>query len=392
MTALTYDELKNKCQNKPEKDSQVSCKVLAKFKDGYLIDINDEWEGFIPKNHMLLTNDTEQDPYMPFSALIISGPDKSGRYMVSPKALKEKAVWQELLKLYEDNTLIKVKIAKAIKGGAEVYIDSVRAFIPGRYLRLPGLSPESWTNREVDVLIEEINYDEKKIILNQRKAWDLQRQREASITIQKVQEGDILDVPVLRVADFGVFVDLGGLDGLIPASELSWGRFNHPRDIVKVGQTLKARVFRIEKENQRVALSVKQLLGDPWEDIDREWNIGSMLNGKVIGEANFGLFIELKPGVEALLHNTEIPEGMQKPKIGSEVKVKILKIDIDQRKIGVTLNKEESVAVKEESTCNIGSDTQSENVTNEETPNLVAETDEVIKNGNMDSVSHGELN
>ena len=267
MTSLTFDELKSKYQNKPQVNSEVKCKLLAKLKEGCVVDINGEWEGFIPGNHAVdLENNSHE-----FAALVISGADKADRFVVSPKALKERKIWDELKRLKEENSLIKIRISKPVKGGAEVYIGGVRGFIPGRYIRLPGLSPENWPNQEIEVLIEELNYEEKKLILNQRKAWELQRQRQAVNVFQKLKEGDILEVSIIRIADFGVFVDLGGIDGLVPASELSWGRFSHPKEIVKIGQVLRARVFRIEKENQRVALSVKQLLGDPWEEIDLDW-------------------------------------------------------------------------------------------------------------------------
>jgi ribosomal protein S1 len=163
---------------------------------------------------------------------------------------------------------------------------------------------------------------------------------------------------VLRVADFGVFVDLGGLDGLIPASELSWGRFNHPREVVKVGQVIQGRIFRIERDNLRVALSIKQLSGDPWEQIENEIEIGKLVTGKVISEAPFGIFIELMPGIEALLHNSEIPEGTEKPKTGSTVTTKIIKIDLDQRKIGLSLRnvKLEDISVTDTSSESKGSE------------------------------------
>ena len=335
MSTITFEELKNKYQNKVEKDTEVTCKLLAKLKDGYLVDINDEWEGFIPAGHILNYAD-ELNSQEIFKALVISGPDKSDRYTVSPKTLKEKSVWEMLQKLKEEERALNVTISKVIKGGAEVFIDGLRAFLPGRYIRLPGISQENWENQEIDVLIEELDYKEKKIILNQKKAVDLERQRKAEIAIKGLNEGDIVEAPVLRIADFGIFVDLGGLDGLIPASELSRGRFAHPKDLVKVGQTVQARIFRIEKENLRVALSIKQLLGDPWEQIESEVEIGQLVTGKVINEAAFGLFVELKPGVEALLHNSEIAEGVEKPKIGSMITAKLIKIDSRQRKIGLS--------------------------------------------------------
>lgn len=335
MSTITFEELKNKYQNKFEKDTEVNCRLLAKLKDGYLVDINDEWEGFIPGSHILNYAD-EANLQETFKALVISGSDKSDRYTVSPKALKEKSVWEMLEKLKEESKSLKVTIAKVIKGGVEVFINGLRAFLPGRYIRLPGISQDSWVNQEIDVLIEELDYKEKKIILNQKKAVDLEKQKRAEIAIKDLHEGDIVEAPVLRIAEFGVFMNLGGLDGLIPASELSWGRFAHPRDVVKVGQTVQARIFRIEKDNLRVALSIKQLLGDPWEQLESEVEIGQLVTGKVINEAPFGLFVELKPGVEALLHNSEISEGIEKPKVGSVINAKIIKIDFEQRKIGLS--------------------------------------------------------
>lgn len=335
MSRITFEELKTKYQSKLEKDNEVTCKLLAKLKDGYLVDINNEWEGFIPASHM--NHSSEHDAQDSFQAMVISGPDKSDRYMVSPKALNEKSTYEKLTKLKEENKSLKVTISKVVKGGAEIYIDGARAFLPGRYIRLPGVSQDNWVNQEIEVMVEEIDYKQKKIILNHKKAQDVEKQKRAEATIQQLNEGDIVEAPVLRIADFGVFLDLGGLDGLVPASELSWGRFTHPKEVAKTGQILKAKIFRIEKDNLRVALSVKQLLGDPWNQIDHELETDQIVEGKVISEAQFGVFIQIKPGIEALLHNSEIPEGTEKPKTGKTLKVKVLKIDSEQRKIGLSL-------------------------------------------------------
>src|SRR3989338_2378933 len=336
MSATTFEELKIKSQHKLIKDSEVTCKLLAKLKDGYLVDINDEWEGTVPNNY-LGQNGEETHIGDLFQAMVISGTDKSDRYVVSNRTLKEKAVWEKLEKLKADSHSLKVTIAKVIKGGVEIFIEGVRAFLPGRYIRLPGVSQENWVNQEIEVLIEELDYKEKKIILNQKKALDVEKQKRAEVAIHRLNEGDIVEAPVLRIADFGIFVDLGGLDGLVPASELSLGRFNHPRDVVKVGQIIQARIFRIEKENLRVALSVKQLLGDPWEQIENEFQTGTEVTGKVISSASFGFFVELKPGVEGLLHISEIPEDKEKPKVGSVITTKLIKIDTEQKKIGLSL-------------------------------------------------------
>ncbi len=336
MTTITFEELKIKYQSKLEKESEVTCKLLTKIKDGYLIEINDEWEGFLHNNQMLSESEAELHSIGSLKALITSGPDKSERYLVSPKALKERAVWGRLQKFFKEGTVLKVTISKVVKGGAEIYIDGVRAFLPGRYIKLPGISQDNWVNQEIEVLIEELDYKEKNVILNQRKAYELEKQKKAETAIQRLKEGDIVEASVLRIADFGIFVDLGGLDGLIPASELSWGRFVHPKDIYKVGQILTARIFRLEKDSRRVALSVKQVLGDPWEQLDSELAIGKEVSGKVISEAAFGIFVELRPGIEALIHNSEIPEEIDKPKLHSIITAKIIKIDLEQRKIGLS--------------------------------------------------------
>ncbi len=333
MTLTTFEELKGKYESKLSKDTEVNCKILAKLKEGYVVDINEEWEGFIPITHVTESESSDNS----FKAIVLSGPDKTDRYMVSPKVLKEKGTWELLERLKSEDTPLRVKIAKVVKGGVEIYIDSLRGFLPGRYIRLPGVSQENWVDQEIEVIIEEIDPKEKKLIFNQKKAVDLEKQRKAEDTIQKLKEGDIVTASVLRIADFGVFVDLCGIDGLIPASELSWGRYSHPKDIVKIGQKLKARIFRVEKENHRIALSVKQILGDPWDQVKDLLKTGSIVKGTVISEANFGVFVELKPGVEALLHNSEIPSNIEKPKVGSEIISKLIKIELDQRKAGLSL-------------------------------------------------------
>lgn len=336
MALTNFEEIKTKYQHKISKDEEVSCRVLAKIKDGFLVNVNDEWEGFIHVNHALFNYEGDI-PQEPFKALITSGPDKSDRYAISQKALREKGLWEMLENLKNEDRPLRVKISKVIKGGVEVYIDSLRAFLPGRYVRLPGLSPEGWVNQEIDVLIEELDRKERKIILNQKKALDLQREAKAENALTSLKEGDIIEAPILRIAEFGVFVDLGGIDGLVPASELSFGRFNHPKEVVKEGQILKGRIFRIEREKRRIALSVKQLLGDPWENFSSEFKIGEVYSGKVVNDTSFGLFVELKPGVEGLIHNTEVPQEMERPKAGDLIKVKIIKTDLDQKKIGLTL-------------------------------------------------------
>ena len=333
-STITFEELKTKYSNKLTKDAEVTCKILAKLKDGYIVDINEDWEGFIPSTHLNIEEVKQNEE---FKAAVLSGPDKSDRYLVSPRALKEKETWRKLEQLKLEETSFKVTISKVIKGGAEVFIDSIRAFLPGRYIRLPGISQENWVGQEIEVLIEEINPKERKLILNQKKAIDLERQKKAENTLVKLNEGDVVVATILRIADFGVFIDLGGIDGLIPASELSWGRYNHPKEVVKVGQEVKAVIFRIERESQRVALSIKKLLGDPWAQVKSKVEAGMLIYGTVISEAPFGIFVELIPGVEALLHNSEIPEGMEKPKVGSTIISKVVKLDISQKKIGLTL-------------------------------------------------------
>lgn len=335
MESITFEDIKNIYGFKLNKEEEVNCRFLLKLKEGYLVDINGLWEGFITNSHMLedLIIDLEQNKEI--KALVLSGPDKGDRYLVSPRLLRERSIYDKLQKAKDSVEILTVKISKPVKGGAEVYIEGLRAFLPGRYIRLPGLSPEEWLNKEINVIVEELDLNEKKIILNQKKAMDFERDKIAIETINKLKEGDIVEAKILRVADFGVFVDLGGIDGLVPASELSWGRFSHPGEVAKVGDLVRARVFRVERDNKRIALSVKQLQGDPWEEIN--WEIGTELEGKVIGNANFGIFIELVPGVEALLHNREIPEKFEKPKVSEKIKVRILKIDMDERRIGLAL-------------------------------------------------------
>lgn len=398
MESITYEDIKAKYEKKLSKDDIATCKFLLKLKDGYLVNVNNEWEGFIPTNQMVESVEEKLYSKEEFEAVVVSGPDKGDRYTVSAKARVEKAVWESLEKSKANKETITVKIAKPIKGGAEIFIDGVRAFLPGRYIRLPGLKPDDWVNKEINVLIEELSYSEKKVILNQKKAVENERKIQAEVTIQRLNEGDIVEAPILRVAEFGIFVDLGGLDGLVPASELSWGRFNHPKDIAKVGDLVRARIFRIDKENKRIALSVKQLQGDPWEDVENEFAVGTEVEGKVIGEAPFGLFVQIKPGVEALLHKSEVAQAENKPNTGDAVKAKVIKLEVEERRIGLSLNLKgtsEEPVPETSNTDSSDNEVQSEPVETvkvEKTPEEMAGNAFAVEQSNLVSVTSSSSN
>jgi small subunit ribosomal protein S1 len=153
---------------------------------------------------------------------------------------------------------------------------------------------------------------------------------------------------IVRLSDFGVFIDIGGIDALIPASELSWRRFKKPEEILSVGQELRAKIFRIDTEKKKLAASVKDIEPDPWTVIPETLQEGACLNAKVITQAEFGVFLEVLPGVEALLHKSNLPEGMELPAIGDELEVQVISIEVSKKRMGLSLKVKDDLKTQEQ--------------------------------------------
>jgi small subunit ribosomal protein S1 len=207
-------------------------------------------------------------------------------------------------------------------------------YLDSREEPLKSKRKEDWAGISIPARIHELDQSKNKIILNHKVIADEHREARAKEVLNSIAIGQTLECTVVRTADFGVFVDIGGIDALIPSSELSWTRFKKPSDVVKVGDKLSAKVFKIETEAKRVALSVKQANPDPWTVLPEEIKAGYQTKAQVITQAEFGVFVEIKPGIEALLHRSNFMTETT-PEIGSILDLEVINLDQSKKRMGV---------------------------------------------------------
>ncbi len=332
-------------ENLPEKGSLIQATVLAKNSSGLYLDINKTYEGLVSTKE-LGQNNIDQFNIGSQIELYVLGKDKSqdGLIRLSLKQIEDQKKWQELENLLGKN--IEVEISKLVKSGIEAKITSTGhiGFIPSSYLdsqfeNLRNKKPEEWIGEKIAVKLHELDKEKNKIIFNHKSVTSEIKEAKAKEVFNSISIGQNMEVEIIRLADFGVFVDLGGIDALIPASELSWQRFNKPKDIHKVGDKVQAQIFKLDTESKKIALSVKKLQPDPWTNLPTELVPGYQLDAKVVTKADFGVFVEIAPGIEALLHKSNYKEA---PEIGSLLKVEIKNIEAEKKRMGVNLVNQET--------------------------------------------------
>jgi len=237
-----------------------------------------------------------------------------------------------------------VEVKEKVKGGLVAIIEGIRAFLPASQVDLKRASDlDEYVGQKFLVKIIELNRKKGRIILSRRTVLEEEQKAARSKILASLKEGEIVEGQVVEVTDFGVFVALGGVDGLVHRSEITWGRFNHPKDVVQKGQTVKAKVLSVDSERERVNLSMKALSEDPWLTVSEKHPVGSRLTGKVVGLTQFGAFVEVEPGLEGLIHISEL-SWVKRPKHpgeilkeGQVVEAQVLRIDPAERRLSLGL-------------------------------------------------------
>lgn len=325
----------------PQTQELCDAIVIAKNSKSLYLDINKTFEGYVNKQEIGLKAFDEYQLGEKLQVFVLSGPNQEGLYKLSIKKIEDSKNWKQLEELQKQN--LDVKITKIVKSGIEVEIPVTKqtGFIPFRYLDsnygdLAGKAEEQWIGIDIPARVHEFEQSKNKIILNNKVISDELKKARAEEVLSQLAVGQEVTGKVVRITDFGVFVDIGGIDALIPASELSWRRFKKPADVVNKGDEIKAKVFRVEIDNKKIGLSVKQVQPDPWTVLPEELKVGATVKGKVITHADFGVFVEVLPGVEALLHKSNLGEK-EFPAIGSEIEAKVDNIDVANKRMGLGL-------------------------------------------------------
>ena len=268
--------------------------------------------------------------------------DAGGNTILSKEKADFMRRWKELNDAFDSEKIIKGKVVRRIKGGLIVDLGVVQAFLPGSQVDVRPIQDfDMYLEKDIEVRIVKFNESRKNIVVSHKVILEdsLKEQREA--LFKELEVGSIIEGRVKNVTDFGVFVDLGGIDGLLHITDLSWGRVNHPSEILNLNDKITVKVIEYDLERKRVSLGLKQLTPHPWENIETKFPIGDVVKGKVVSLTNYGCFIELEPGIEGLIHHSEISwtKHIKNPSeqysMGDEVNAKVLSIDIEDRKISL---------------------------------------------------------
>ncbi len=326
--------------------SIVPGKVLAIQNDEVLMDIGYKSEGVIDGHEFAdLASVNIGDEY---EVLLDQMEDEDGMVSLSKEKAEQKIQWERVIKSCEEGSTVTGVIKSRVKGGMLVDVNGVEAFLPGSQVDVsPVHNVDSMVEQEFEFKVIKINEDRRNIILSRRDLIEQRlkvKKRELLATIEK---GQVRQGHVKNITDFGVFVDLDGLDGLLHITDMSWGRIKHPSELVKVGDPIEVMILDVDLERERVSLGLKQQTDNPWDDINQKYPVGSRLRGKVVNLVPYGAFVELEEGVEGLVHVSEISWTKRIARasdvlgVGDEVDVVVLSVSPEEQKIALGMRQTE---------------------------------------------------
>lgn len=323
--------------------------VIMLAQDGIVVDVGAKIEGLLPYNQ-IFEHDSNHDeaaqyfkPGDPITVYVVRSDVPNNTIVLSKRRADAERAWNLLQEVFEKEKPVEVEIVEKVRGGLVASL-GVRAFLPASQVdirRVNDLSP--YVGMRMRVRIIELNRRRNRVIISRRAILESELAEQKGETLKHLEPGYRTDGEVVEITDFGVFVNLGGIDGLVHRSELTHGRFNHPRDVVKVGDKVKVEVLDMDLERERINLSMKSLLPNPWENVLTNYVIGQRVSGKVTNLTPFGAFVEIEPGLEGLIHVSEMSwtKRVRHPKEivteGDEVETMILKIDTQQQRISLGL-------------------------------------------------------
>ena len=318
----------------------INGRVVGMNERDVLIDIGFKSEGIIDRSEFtdesLPSIGDQVEVYLEYLE------DSSGNTILSKEKADFMLRWQNLREAYDNEEIITGKIIRRIKGGMIVDLGVVQAFLPGSQLDVRPITDfDLYLDKEIELRIVKLNESRKNIVVSHKLIIEesLLEQREA--LFKEIEIGSIMDGRVKNITDFGVFVDLGGIDGLLHITDLSWGRVNHPSEMIELNDEITVKVIEYDAERKRVSLGLKQLTPHPWDEVEIKYPIGETVEGTVVSLTNYGAFIEIEPGVEGLIHVSEISwtrhikNPSEEYSMGDKVEAKVISIDSEERKISL---------------------------------------------------------
>ena len=333
-----------------EEGEVVTGNVVRIDKDEVLVDIGYKSEGVIPANELSIRKSVDPRDEVSLGeevdAMVLTKEDQDGRLIMSKKRARFEKAWRRIEAAAESGEPVIGSVIEVVKGGLIIDL-GVRGFLPASLVdirRVPNL--DEYLGTQIETKVIELNRSRNNVVLSRRAVLEEERKEVRQQILDRLQPGLVVEGQISNIVDFGAFVDLDGIDGLIHISELSWSHVNHPSEILGIGDTVQVKVLDIDRDRQRISLGLKQTQEDPWQRIVDTYNVNDELAGKVTKVVTFGAFVEVLDGVEGLVHISELaghhvesPREIVHP--GDDIRVKILEIDSERRRLSLSAKRVE---------------------------------------------------
>lgn len=336
----TFAEMIAKNFKEIKEGQLVRGRIVDITKDEVFVDVGFKSVGVIPRSELL--NSETLNVGDQIDVFVEALEDSQGRVLLSRKRADFMRIWQEINRIYENQEVVPVRILRRIKGGMVVDLLGVEAFLPGSQIDIrPVRDFDSWVGKTLDVRIVKVNHPNENVVVSHKVILEEQLKDQREALLSKLEKGLVLEGVVKAIADFGVFVDLGGVDGLVHITDLSWGRVTHPSEVVQLDQKVKVVVLDFDPDKKRISLGIKQLTPHPWDSIGDKYEKGTKVRGKVVSLTDYGAFIEIEKGIEGLIHISEmswtqhVKHPSQVVSLGQIVEAVVLNIDKQERKLAL---------------------------------------------------------
>ncbi len=328
----------------------VSGKVVRIDQDEVLVDIGYKSEGVIPSNELSIRKSVDPSEEVELGeevdALVLTKEDQEGRLILSKKRARFEKAWRRIEKAADSGEPVEGTVIEVVKGGLILDL-GVRGFLPASLVDIRRVQNlDEFMGQKLECKVIELNRSRNNVVLSRRAVLEEERKEVREQILGKLEPGQVVEGKISNIVDFGAFVDLEGIDGLIHISELSWSHVNHPSEVVSIGDTVTVKVLDIDKDRQRISLGLKQTQEDPWQKVLNEYKEGDVVDGKVTKIVAFGAFVQILPGVEGLVHISELaqhhvesPAEVVRP--GDELQVKILEVDDSRRRLSLSVKRVE---------------------------------------------------
>src|SRR6187397_3231948 len=322
--------------------------VVRVDKDEVLVDIGYKSEGVIPVAELSIRRSVNPADEVQIGdeidALVMTKEDAEGRLILSKKRARFEMAWKRIEEAAESGEPVEGTVIEVVKGGLILDL-GVRGFLPASLVDIRRVQDlDEFMGQTLRCKVIELNRSRNNVVLSRRAVLEEERKEMRQAILDRLSPGDVVTGTISNIVDFGAFVDLDGMDGLIHISELSWSHVNHPSEVLEIGQTVKVKVLDIDRERQRISLGLKQTQSDPWQQVVEAYKEEDVVQGKVTKVVTFGAFVEIMPGVEGLVHISELAQHhVENPREivsqGDAVNVKIIEVDADRRRLSLSLKR-----------------------------------------------------